>query len=142
MINLDNLKSLSKDNHAFIREILEVYLMNTPKDVESMEAAVESGDFQMVRYFAHKLKSSSFTIGFNDGFKVFQEIEHDIKNEFGEENIPQKLRVPITGNCPLPFEHISHAQACRLLKRERSSMQERHYHICKSTSNTTQRLNK
>ena len=91
MINLDNLKSLSKNNHAFIREILEVYLMNTPKDVESMEAAVESGDFEMVRYFAHKLKSSSFTIGFNDGFKVFQEIEHDIKNEVGEENIPQKF---------------------------------------------------
>ena len=84
MINLDNLKSLSKNNHAFIREILEVYLMNTPKDVESMESAVESGDFEMVRYFAHKLKSSSFTIGFNDGFKVFQEIEHDIKNEVGE----------------------------------------------------------
>ena len=91
MINLDNLKSLSKNNHAFIREILEVYLTNTPKDVESMEAAVETGDFQMVRYFAHKLKSSSFTIGFNDGFKVFQEIEHDIKNNTAPTDIPEKF---------------------------------------------------
>ena len=91
MINLDNLKILSKNNPTFIREILEVYLMNTPKDVESMEEAVESGDLQMVRYFAHKLKSSSFTIGFDAGFKIFQKIENDIKNKVEKPNVPQKF---------------------------------------------------
>ena len=91
MINLDNLKSLSKHNHAFIREILEVYLMNTPKDVQNMETSLESGDYQMVRYFAHKLKSSSFTIGFTEGFKVFQEIEMCVKEKTDEQLIPEKF---------------------------------------------------
>ncbi|MFT6183294.1 MAG: HPt (histidine-containing phosphotransfer) domain-containing protein [Flavobacteriales bacterium] len=81
MINLDNLKNLSKHNHAFIREILEVYLMNTPKDVDSMREFVEIGDFKMVHYYAHKLKSSSFTIGFIEGFRIFQKIELCVKDE-------------------------------------------------------------
>ncbi len=91
MINLDNLKSLSKHNHAFIREILEVYLMNTPKDIENMEVSLDSKDYQMVRYFAHKLKSSSFTIGFNEGFRLFQEIEMCVKEDQNEELIPKKF---------------------------------------------------
>ena len=91
MINLDNLKSLSKHNHAFIREILEVYLMNTPKDVEGMADSVESEDYQMVRYFAHKLKSSSFTIGFTEGFRLFQDIEMCVKDDRDGDTIPEKF---------------------------------------------------
>jgi hypothetical protein len=72
LINLDNLKVLSRHNHSFIREILEVYLMNTPKDLLKMRESVDAQDWPVVRYFAHKLKSSSFTIGFIEGHRRFQ----------------------------------------------------------------------
>lgn len=81
MINLENLQNLSRHNESFVKEILEVYLTNTPKDLEQMGVAVDQQDWQKVRYFAHKLKSSSFTIGFEDGHRQFQHIEHLIKNE-------------------------------------------------------------
>lgn len=85
MINLENLRTLSRQNDAFIREILEVYLENTPKDIERMHEAVLARDWQVVRYFAHKLKSSSFTIGFNEGHAKFQQIEQMVRNEeFGD----------------------------------------------------------
>lgn len=81
LINLDNLKVLSRHNHSFIREILEVYLMNTPKDLLKMRESVDAQDWPVVRYFAHKLKSSSFTIGFIEGHRRFQMIEQIIKSE-------------------------------------------------------------
>lgn len=91
MINLDSLKNLSRHNTAFIREILEVYLTNTPKDLEQMGQAVDREDWQVVRYYAHKLKSSSFTIGFEKGHRQFQEIEHIIKNEEDTVVVPTKF---------------------------------------------------
>ncbi len=81
LINLDHLKALSLHNQSFIREILEVYLANTPKDLDKMKEAVEAEDWKVVRYYAHKLKSSSFTIGFQKGYLVFQRIEQQIKQE-------------------------------------------------------------
>lgn len=88
LINLDNLKVLSRHNHSFIREILEVYLMNTPKDLVKMREAVDAGNWQVVRYYAHKLKSSSFTIGFIEGHRRFQQIELVIKNNDDPLGIP------------------------------------------------------
>lgn len=81
LINLDHLKALSLHNQSFIREILEVYLANNPTDLDKMKEAVEQKDWKVVRYYAHKLKSSSFTIGFQRGYEVFQKIEYQIKND-------------------------------------------------------------
>jgi HPt (histidine-containing phosphotransfer) domain-containing protein len=80
LISLDNLKAISRDNHGFIREILEVYLSSTPKDLLKLQTHVVEENWEMVRYFAHKMKSSSFTIGFIEGFKIFQKMENTIKD--------------------------------------------------------------
>jgi len=88
LIDLKNLKTLSKHNHGFIREILEVYLTNTPLDVDKLVDAVEEENWEEVRYFAHKLKSSSFTLGFEDGYAVFQKIESIIKDHQDVAAIP------------------------------------------------------
>jgi HPt (histidine-containing phosphotransfer) domain-containing protein len=91
LINLDNLKALSRHNEGFIREILEVYLTNTPKDLEQMKDAVSEENWQVVRYYAHKLKSSSFTIGFQEGYKQFQAIESTIKNEESTDDMSERF---------------------------------------------------
>ncbi len=80
MINLDNLRALSKNNPAFIKEILQVYLENAPVDFDKLKLHASEKDWAHVRYFAHKLKSSSFTIGFDEGFTLFQKMERIIKN--------------------------------------------------------------
>lgn len=89
LINLDNLRILARQNESFIREILEVYLANTPKDLDNMAVAVRERDWLVIRYYAHKLKSSSFTIGFNEGHLKFQAIEQMIRNEDYSDSIDQ-----------------------------------------------------
>lgn len=91
MINLDNLKVLSKNNTAFIKEILEVYLENAPQDFDKLKDHASREDWTMVRYYAHKLKSSSFTIGFDDGFSAFQSIERIIKDQEEVSPIPELI---------------------------------------------------
>jgi HPt (histidine-containing phosphotransfer) domain-containing protein len=71
-----------------VREIVEVYLINAPKDLAALGKNISAGDWQMVRYFAHKLKSSSHTIGFNEGGVLFQEIEDLCKEEINFEKLP------------------------------------------------------
>lgn len=91
MINLDNLRVLSKNNPAFIKEILEVYLENAPLDFDKLKDHATREDWTMVRYYAHKLKSSSFTIGFDDGYSAFQSIERIIKNKEEISPIPELI---------------------------------------------------
>lgn len=92
LINLENLRTLSRHNHSFIREILEVFLINTPKDLEHLWEKYEVQDWQMVRYYSHKLKSSSHTIGFDAGHRIFNNIERVIKNNEDHSVIGSQLR--------------------------------------------------
>ncbi|MCB0760525.1 MAG: Hpt domain-containing protein [Flavobacteriales bacterium] len=88
---MDNLMAISRQNHSFVREILEVYLTSTPKDLDKLEHHVHDKNWEMVRYFAHKLKSSSFTIGFDKGYRIFQTMEDIIKDQQDVSVIPEHL---------------------------------------------------
>ncbi len=86
-LNLDNLRLLSRNSDAFICEILKVYLENTPIDLERMSNAVKEENWKVVQYYAHKLKSSAFTIGFLDGHAVFQQIEQKLRHNEVDDSI-------------------------------------------------------
>jgi HPt (histidine-containing phosphotransfer) domain-containing protein len=88
VINLQNLMAVSPQNLSFVREILEVYLANSPLDMAALKERIDESDWEQVRYFAHKLKSSSFIIGFESGGKIYQEIETRIKDKEDLSDIP------------------------------------------------------
>ena len=81
MIDLTLLRTLSKGNHAFIKEILEVYLTTAPADLQLLEKMYAEKNLDQVRYLAHKMKSSAHTIGFTRGYTLFQSIEACIMNQ-------------------------------------------------------------
>ncbi|NQX91298.1 MAG: Hpt domain-containing protein [Flavobacteriales bacterium] len=83
MIDLTHLNNLSKGNDAFLKEILSVYLENYPKDLEGLKEAYAKDEWGKVRYYAHKMKSTCYTIGYIEGYSNYQEIEKIIKE--GEE---------------------------------------------------------
>lgn len=79
---------LSHQNLSFVREILEVYLANNPKDIDALKKRVDNADWEHVGYYVHKLKSSSLTIGFNEGCKIYQEMESRIKDNDDLSDMP------------------------------------------------------
>ncbi|HEY7525673.1 MAG TPA: Hpt domain-containing protein [Candidatus Limnocylindria bacterium] len=60
---LADLLASTGDDPAFIRELLETYLAETPEQMAAMTAAVDANDADALVRPAHTLKSSSATLG-------------------------------------------------------------------------------
>lgn len=79
LIDLDQLRNISRGNNSFVIEILDVFLKHAPKDLNLLREAYAKGNRQDLRYLSHKLKSSSNSIGFEEGAFHFGSIEKIIK---------------------------------------------------------------
>ena len=75
LLNLDNLRSISRNNESFVREVLHVFQSSTPEDLNQLADHIHAGRGEQVRYLAHKLKSSCFTIGFEQGYELYKALE-------------------------------------------------------------------
>jgi HPt (histidine-containing phosphotransfer) domain-containing protein len=63
------------DDIAFVRELVETYLADTPTQLEAMTTAVDSDDADALVRPAHTLKSSSATVGARRLSSVARELE-------------------------------------------------------------------
>jgi HPt (histidine-containing phosphotransfer) domain-containing protein len=60
---LAELLASTGDDPAFVRELVETYLAETPEQLEAMTAAIDADDAAALVRPAHTLKSSSATLG-------------------------------------------------------------------------------
>ena len=60
---LAELLASTGDDPAFVRELLETYLAETPEQLDAIRTAVEADDSAALVRPAHTLKSSSATLG-------------------------------------------------------------------------------
>jgi HPt (histidine-containing phosphotransfer) domain-containing protein len=79
------------DDIAFVRELVETYLADTPTQLEAMTAAVESDDAEALVRPAHTLKSSSATVGAMRLSSVARELEMDGRSGSLEAPVRAKL---------------------------------------------------
>ena len=74
-LDLDHLKKIVGNDPAFLRQVLQIFVANAPKDVAELSRFAEAGDHEKVAFYAHKLKSASGAIGFNEAYEAFKQIE-------------------------------------------------------------------
>jgi two-component system sensor histidine kinase/response regulator len=72
---LDELMASTGDDIAFVRELVETYLADTPTQLDAMTAAVDADDADALVRPAHTLKSSSATVGAMRLSAVARELE-------------------------------------------------------------------
>jgi len=58
VLDIAELKDLSRGNSKFICEMIEIFLEQNPADVAKLELAVAQGNFQETRALAHRMKTS------------------------------------------------------------------------------------
>jgi HPt (histidine-containing phosphotransfer) domain-containing protein len=63
VVNLDYLLSLSKGNTKFVKEMLDTFLEENPKEIDSLEKAIQSKNFEAIRQASHLLQSSLPFVG-------------------------------------------------------------------------------
>ncbi len=76
----------TKEDVAFLLDLLETYLNDLPKTVHQISKAVEEKNYQSLRFHAHKLKGSCLTLGIDAMSELSAELEFSGK----ENKIEQK----------------------------------------------------
>ncbi|MFC3199256.1 Hpt domain-containing protein [Parapedobacter deserti] len=79
--NMDYLQDLSGGNTELIREILELFIRQTPPDMERLAAYIQQGDWEKVYKQAHHIKPTLAYVGANEMREELQKIETLAKNE-------------------------------------------------------------
>jgi len=69
----ENIKSMT--DSAFLAELIDVYLNDSPQLIEQMRAGIAAGDIEAVRRAAHSLKSNSASFGANRLANAARELE-------------------------------------------------------------------
>jgi len=73
---IESLRALSPDmDGSFLRELIEIYLEDTPQRVAELEAALAAGDAHAMMRAAHTVKGSSSNFGANKLAQIALEIE-------------------------------------------------------------------
>ncbi|MFT3928247.1 MAG: Hpt domain-containing protein [Myxococcales bacterium] len=60
---LDNLKAIGGDDPAFVSEMIELFLEQAPRHLDTIRSALAAGDALAITKAAHHVKSSSFYLG-------------------------------------------------------------------------------
>lgn len=73
---------------AFFKEMLDIYTREIPKNVEAIRNAIFQNNADHLRFYVHKLKGSSLTLGIEcvlDNFKILEEMA--LENNISEESL-------------------------------------------------------
>lgn len=91
ILDLDHLKRIVGDDPAFLRQVLQIFVTNSPKDMSSLMEAVNSGNLEQVAFYSHKLKSASGAIGYLSAHEDFKLVEAMAKEPAPLDKIKEKV---------------------------------------------------
>lgn len=76
----------SKDDIKFFVEMIEVYINDIPRTIEKIKQSLTKRNFDNLRFYVHKLKGSTLTLGVKNTAEVCMELENaSIKNRMNNE---------------------------------------------------------
>lgn len=89
--DLAYLMDLSSGNTQLIREILELFIKQTPPDVELLATYIKQEDWENAYRQAHHIKPTLAYVGANQMRQELQEIEDDARHRQHVDGIAAKL---------------------------------------------------
>ena len=95
-INLDYLHNLSKGNKEFEIEMLNLFLIEVPRDIDSLVHAYDDSSFSSIRNIAHKLKSSVSLVGLDALAPYLNEVETSANNKEINQRMLEKINFVAT----------------------------------------------
>lgn len=90
-LNLDFMDSLAGDNDTLKKKLLDLVLEETPEELVTLKAAIETKDWDRVRSVAHKMKSTFSYLGLKKILEVIKTIEIEAKEKTDTELIPNQF---------------------------------------------------
>jgi HPt (histidine-containing phosphotransfer) domain-containing protein len=95
--DLSYLRLLMDNDTEIVLEVLEIFKLQTPIDVQNLELHTKNNDWQMLSKSAHKLKSSVGNLGMNQLKDWFLFIEINGKQETNLDRLNELVNLSIQG---------------------------------------------
>ncbi len=73
--NLGYLEEISANNREFIRDMVKLFLRQTPGFIEGLKTACQNAQWGDIRYLAHKMKSTIATVGIAELEPIMNQVE-------------------------------------------------------------------
>ncbi len=89
--DLSYLKSISDGNEAFIQEIIDTFIKQTPLRMAQMQEAVDKKEWTTTGDLAHQLKPNLTLLGINQVVELTQSIETDGKFTKNIDTLPKRV---------------------------------------------------
>lgn len=90
-LDLTYLEEVTGGSEEIIKEMLELFLNDTPQQIALIKENSEKKNWDVVRSEAHKLKPSFLYIGLMDAHKKLEELETNARTGEGLENVSEKI---------------------------------------------------
>ncbi|UGU15073.1 Hpt domain-containing protein [Sinomicrobium kalidii] len=81
--NLEKLEELSGGDRDFIVSVVAVFVDETPGDLQHLEQAIKSGDYEMVYKHAHKIKPNVDLLGMEEIKSQLLQVEAQARENEG-----------------------------------------------------------
>lgn len=79
--SLDYISTISEGDKDFMIELMDMFLEQTPPQINLILTAIQQTDFETIANTAHKIKPSFGMFGFNDARHFFASIETEAKQK-------------------------------------------------------------
>ena len=103
--NMDYLQDLSGGNTQLIKEILQLFVQQTPPDIELLSSYIEQEEWEKAYKQAHHIKPTLAYVGANGMRSELQEIETLAKNQQELPLISTKLK-ELTPKLEILYEEL------------------------------------
>jgi len=102
--NLDYLENIAGGDKEFMGEMIDMFIRQTPPQIESLKIAIDNNDYIQIAHIAHKIKPTFTMYGLGSLKISFGEIETCAQSKEINCNIEQKL------NAVLPVLELLYAR--------------------------------
>ncbi|MEX0290827.1 MAG: Hpt domain-containing protein [Flavobacteriaceae bacterium] len=89
--NLDKLNEMADGDQHFVNSVISVFLEEVPQDLEDLESAIASMDYENVYKLAHKIKPNVDLLGMEQTRATALEIETLGKSSSNSAEIEEKF---------------------------------------------------
>ncbi len=77
---IENLRAINPDDSSFLKEIIGIFLEDTPARIAELRVAMAGGDASTFSRAAHSIKGSSSNLGAARLRSLAERLEHDSKS--------------------------------------------------------------
>lgn len=89
--SLEKIKEMAEGDEEFVQSVITVFLEEMPTDLQGLEGAVNTGDFEKIYQLSHKIKPNVDMLGMEQTRALALEMETMGKNQSDLDGIRERF---------------------------------------------------